>query len=73
MLYCYCHRVCLQTCGHLVGGGGGAGYTGGAGAEDGLSAHAASAGSSFLDVFARGKCVGLSGNSGDGYVVIQSQ
>ena len=56
----------------VVGGGGGAGYVGGAGALRSGFANVppgpALAGSSFLAASVNGACTGLAGNSGNGYV-----
>ena len=53
-----------------VGGGGGAGYVGGAGDAANTVPGGAFAGSSFLSSSISGTCAGLTGNSGNGYVSI---
>ena len=70
IIYIYTHigrLIRVHSCA-VVGGGGGAGYVGGAGATDGQPPGNAGAGSSYLAASVNGNCTGLAGNSGNGYV-----
>ena len=72
--------LCLTLAGYLrvhtrafVGGGGGAGYLGGAGGNGRGTVgppSTAIAGSSFLAASIAGTCTGLAGNPGNGYVTV---